>query len=114
MPPSPLPPVAFAAPSSLRMHSTLPLTPLELQNLDGNDLTLVGFGSLLSETSSRATFPTLDRFRLGRVQGFRRVFRHPAAIFFERGMYVCVCTDAYAVRVRLKCIHPATRWGKLL
>jgi len=49
-------------------------------------ITIIGFGSLLSETSARTTFPRLQNFRLGRVRGFRRVFRHPAAIFFERGI----------------------------
>jgi hypothetical protein len=85
-----LAPAAAFASSPLRMqqHPPPPLTPQDLHGLHGQDVTLVGFGSLLSETSSRTTFPTLSNFRLGRVQGFRRVFRHPAAIFYERGMYV--------------------------
>ena len=49
-----------------------------------NMITMVGFGSLLSETSSRLTFPTLTNFRLARVPGYRRVFGHPASIFFQR------------------------------
>lgn len=57
-----------------------------LHLLHGTQLTLIGFGSLLSETSSRTTFPHLTNFRLGRVTGYRRLFRHPAAIFFERGI----------------------------
>ena len=76
---------AFAAPR-LHPHPPPPLSPEELGGLHGKDVTLIGFGSLLSEQSSRSTFPTLHSFRLGRVQGFRRLFRHPAAIFFERGM----------------------------
>ena len=48
--------------------------------------TILGFGSLLSETSSRLTFPDLEAFRLVRVPGYRRVFQHPASIFFERGI----------------------------
>jgi hypothetical protein len=37
-------------------------------------MTIAGFGSLLSETSARSTFPNLQNFRLARVRGFRRVF----------------------------------------
>ena len=48
--------------------------------------TILGFGSLLSEASSRTTFPDLTNFRLVRVRGWRRVFAHAAAIFFERGI----------------------------
>eukprot|EP00934_Nitzschia_sp_Nitz4_P000150 Nitzschia sp. Nitz4//scaffold264_size26629//5645//6343//NITZ4_008232-RA/size26629-processed-gene-0.51-mRNA-1//1//CDS//3329544791//150//frame0 len=52
-----------------------------------NDLiTILGFGSLLSERSSRITFPDLINFRLGRVRNYRRVFGHPASIFFQRGI----------------------------
>eukprot|EP00527_Entomoneis_sp_CCMP2396_P002770 CAMPEP_0198146240 /NCGR_PEP_ID=MMETSP1443-20131203/28301_1 /TAXON_ID=186043 /ORGANISM="Entomoneis sp., Strain CCMP2396" /LENGTH=269 /DNA_ID=CAMNT_0043810129 /DNA_START=161 /DNA_END=970 /DNA_ORIENTATION=- len=47
-------------------------------------ITIIGFGSLLSETSSRMTFPALTNFRLARVPGYRRVFGHPASIFFQR------------------------------
>ena len=57
------------------------------QQQDGNDtITILGFGSLLSERSSRTTFPQLQNFRLGRLVNFRRVFAHPADIFFQRGI----------------------------
>ena len=49
-------------------------------------VTLVGFGSLLSERSARTTFPDLSNLRLGRLVGWRRVFAHVAPIFFERGI----------------------------
>ena len=49
-------------------------------------ITIIGLGSLLSERSSRLTFPTLANWRLARVEGYRRCFAHPAAIFFERGI----------------------------
>ncbi|KAL1495878.1 hypothetical protein AB1Y20_014522 [Prymnesium parvum] len=49
-------------------------------------VTVIGLGSLLSERSARATFPTLRNFRLGRVHGYRRCFAHPAGIFFTRGI----------------------------
>ena len=51
-----------------------------------DSITILGLGSLLSERSSRLTFPNLVNFRLGRVPNHRRVFMHPAAIFFERGI----------------------------
>lgn len=49
-------------------------------------MTILGFGSLLSERSSRTTFPELRNFRLGRIPNYRRVFGHPASIFFQRGI----------------------------
>lgn len=50
-------------------------------------VTILGLGSLLSERSSRTTFPDLVDFRLGRVSNrYRRVFGHPASIFFQRGL----------------------------
>ena len=49
-------------------------------------LTILGFGSLLSERSSRLTFPDLTNFRLVRVPNYRRVFGHPTSIFFQRGI----------------------------
>ena len=48
--------------------------------------TILGFGSLLSEQSSRLTFPDLENFRLVRVPDYRRLMQHPASIFFQRGM----------------------------
>ena len=47
---------------------------------------IIGFGSLLSEQSAQSTCPSASRFRLGRVRGWRRVFGHPAHIFFARGI----------------------------
>jgi len=50
-------------------------------------VTILGLGSLLSERSSKTTFPDLSNFRLGRVSNrYRRVFGHPASIFFQRGL----------------------------
>ncbi|CAG9463442.1 unnamed protein product [Pedinophyceae sp. YPF-701] len=62
--------------------------PAELSMLrdDNGVMTVAGFGSLLSERSSRRTFPDLRNFRIGRVTGFRRVFAHVAPIFFETGI----------------------------
>ncbi|KAH7492525.1 uncharacterized protein KRP23_1432 [Phytophthora ramorum] len=48
---------------------------------------IVGFGSLLSEASARSTFGDgVCSFRLAKVMDFRRVFAHPASIFFQRGI----------------------------
>ena len=49
-------------------------------------ITIIGFGSLLSPTSAKTTFPELRNFKLAKVKGFRRIFTHPASIFFERGI----------------------------
>lgn len=51
-----------------------------------NKVTIIGFGSLLSETSSRGTFPNLTNFREVRVCSYARKFQHPAFIFFNRGI----------------------------
>ena len=50
---------------------------------NNNILTILGLGSLLSERSSRMTFPELTNFRLGRVPNYRRVFGHATSIFFK-------------------------------
>ncbi|KAE9007518.1 hypothetical protein PF011_g11086 [Phytophthora fragariae] len=48
---------------------------------------IIGFGSLLSEASARSTFGDgVRNFRLARVLDYRRVFAHPASIFFQRGI----------------------------
>ena len=65
-----------------------PQTSLPMKTSDSNEemVTILGIGSLLSERSSRTTFPDLRSFRLGRVPNFRRVFGHPASIFMQRGI----------------------------
>ena len=45
--------------------------------LQPSKVTLLGYGALLSESSSRTTFPDLQNFRHVRVHGMRRVFQHP-------------------------------------
>jgi hypothetical protein len=67
---------------------------LDSQFGSGKDVTIIGFGSLLSITSSRGTFPQLKNFRQVRVHNFRRVFQHPAFIFFERGIAVANYTGS--------------------
>jgi len=71
----------FRYTSSLRMSSD------ETANDDSTEfITILGLGSLLSERSSRVTFPDLNNFRLGRVMNYRRVFGHPASVFFQNGI----------------------------
>ena len=50
--------------------------------------TVVGFGTLLAESTARATFPNLKNFRVVRVSGYRRVFGHSPSVMVERGMAV--------------------------
>lgn len=63
----------------------------ETSKKDDTVITILGFGSLLSERSSRLTFPDLKNFRLARVDNFRRVFAHPASIFFQLNV---ACLDS--------------------
>jgi hypothetical protein len=49
-------------------------------------ISVAGFGSLLSESSARSTFPDLRNFRAGKVKGYRRIFAHTASVFFQRGI----------------------------
>ena len=49
--------------------------------------TILSYGGLQSETSSRLTFPSLSNYRLVTVHGFRRVFAHPH--FFLCGVGIC-------------------------
>ena len=60
----------------------------DLRAITGPDVCfkLEGYGSLLSPTSSKATFPELTRFRRGVLPGYRRVFAHTTAVFHQRGV----------------------------
>jgi len=49
-------------------------------------VSIIGFGSLLSEHSSKFTMPNLKNFRKAIIYDYRRVFAHIAPIFFERGI----------------------------
>jgi hypothetical protein len=62
-------------------------------------ITILGFGSLLSPRSARLTFPELENFRLGRVPNHRRVFSHPASIFFHRGIAVLETCEVSSLSV---------------
>lgn len=52
---------------------------------DQEDMSVLGFGSLLSPRSARSTFPSAKNFRLAKVEGWRRVFSHPAPVFYQCG-----------------------------
>lgn len=47
-------------------------------------ISVVGYGSLLSEQSARETVPNLSNYRLVRVPGYRRVFDKVGIVFISR------------------------------
>lgn len=49
-------------------------------------ITMLAYGSLLSEASSRLTFPDLQNFRYVRVHGLRRVFAHPHVFLIQQDL----------------------------
>lgn len=49
-------------------------------------VTMLGFGSLMSEQSAMLTTPSLTNFRYVRILGRRRVFGHVPPLFFEAGI----------------------------
>ncbi|KAH8958177.1 hypothetical protein BDL97_06G010500 [Sphagnum fallax] len=53
---------------------------------DAGQISICGFGSLLSEKSARSTFPNLQNFRVGVLRDLRRVFIHATPVFFDRGI----------------------------
>lgn len=55
-----------------------------MSNKNEKYVSIVGYGSLLSQTSAKSTFPNLRNFRKAIVRDYRRVFAHIAAIFYER------------------------------
>jgi hypothetical protein len=71
--------------TALHSHRSLSSHKME-ESSSSNTITILGFGSLISENSSRLTFPDLHNFRLVRVPHYRRVFGHVASIFFQRNI----------------------------
>lgn len=47
-------------------------------------LTIIGFGSLLSEASARRTTPGLTNYRLVTVSGYRRIFNKTGLVFIAK------------------------------
>jgi len=56
-----------------------------IASLEG-EISICGFGSLLSEKSALYTFPNLRNFRVAVLRDFRRVFAHVAPVFLDRGI----------------------------
>jgi len=54
--------------------------------MSSKEVTIVGYGSLLSEKSARTSFPNLKNFRSGVVKGYRRVFNKVGIVFIENGL----------------------------
>ena len=88
---------------------------------------VVGYGSLLSERSALSTFESVENFRLGTgerergeerrrskptddrpaddatVRGYRRVFKHVAPIFLERGIAIRETMEMASLSVEEGC-----------
>ena len=47
-------------------------------------ISVIGFGSLLSQASARQTAPSLENFRYGTVAGHKRIFNKVGMSFFKR------------------------------
>lgn len=45
---------------------------------------VLGYGSLLSEASARETVPSLAKFHLVQVSGYKRIFNKVGIVFFQR------------------------------
>lgn len=71
---------------AIAAHPLSTTIPRASSTMQSDQITILGFGSLLSPTSARLTFPSLQNFRLGRVPNHRRIFSHPASIFFQRNI----------------------------
>merc|ERR1719235_2815237 len=68
---------------------------------------VVGYGSLLSERSALSTFESVENFRLGTVRGYRRVFKHVAPIFLERGVAIRETMEMASLSVEEGCDEDA-------
>ncbi|NVK40049.1 MAG: gamma-glutamylcyclotransferase [Oceanospirillaceae bacterium] len=70
---------------------------------------VLGYGSLLSEISARETVPGLERFRLVRVPGYRRIFNKVGVVFFSRhgacsdSLEIASCATEPAVGCEIVC-----------
>uniref|UniRef100_A0ACD5U3F6 Uncharacterized protein n=1 Tax=Avena sativa TaxID=4498 RepID=A0ACD5U3F6_AVESA len=81
----------------------------------GGRISVIGFGSLLSERSARSTFPELEGFRVAAPRGFRRVFAHAAPIFFERGIAIeATKASSLPVHLSVNVIHLCVRMVRLV
>jgi hypothetical protein len=60
--------------------------------LQSSKVTLLGYGALMSESSSKLTFPQLTNFRHVKVKKMRRVFAHPHIFLLNEGI-IDIVTD---------------------
>ena len=72
--------LTFATSGVSAMSSAFPAA------LQPSRVTLLGYGALLSESSSRLTFPNLTNYRHVRVLGLQRVFAHPHLFLVKQGL----------------------------
>jgi hypothetical protein len=70
--------------SSSTQHANNSTFPKALTTSD--QVTILAYGALLSEESSRLTFPALQNFRYVQVRGLRRVFAHPHLFLVGQGL----------------------------
>lgn len=60
------------------------VSPAILSQMTQKTLTIIGFGSLLSEASARRTTPGLANYRLVTVGGYRRIFNKVGIVFISK------------------------------
>ena len=65
-------------------------------------VTILAYGALLSEPSSRMTFPALSNFRLVRVADMRRFFGMTHLFLTSAGL-----ADPSTLRLAALCVEPA-------
>jgi hypothetical protein len=47
---------------------------------------IIGYGALMSKKTAHRIFPSLQNFKVVKIFGWKRVFAHPAIIYYERGI----------------------------
>lgn len=67
------------------------MNPHSPNSQNGKQICIIGYGSLLDESSARRTAPSLTRFELGYVEGYRRIFNKVGMAFFK--LYPDQCLD---------------------
>lgn len=81
----------------------------KLYALPRETLTIIGFGSLLSEASARRTTPRLTNYRLVTVTGYRRIFNKAGIVFISRfgasrdDRAIASCATRYDGSTRIVC-----------
>jgi hypothetical protein len=75
-----------------------PCVPRTLTTAGDGFVTVAGYASLVDEASARATTPNLSNWRLGRVEGFGRVFDLVSIINIRRGLAADPCLATCTAR----------------